>query len=926
MTGPATPEQPISRIAIPALLDGAYRSVLICTYGAMLEFYEEVLRRQLTACRNQIVLADATRLAASVAAAAPGGQLRHLNRTYVAAPISHGHAAHAKLIMLTGPDAGMLLVGSGNLNYSGYAGAGECFAAYSWSPENQTHLREFQTAKRFVDGMLERGLLEDFARSRIARMWETTEWIHRGAQPGTSRVRHNLDESLGQQFIDAIGGEGVEELIVASPFFDVQASALRRLRDELKPAHTTVLVQPKRTKVDAGQLATALQGGGTSLVHPVSGPDDPYLHAKLIIARTSTRAVSLTGSANCSTVALFAADSAANLEVANLLTGPRDAFDHLLADIDIGPAANPHDLELGFDKDEGAEVPADWQLSEVTWRPPILQGLIRPSVPPNAAVTLLLGDVALEGVTVQIVDQADGQRFEARITGDAAELLDKVVGLVLAVHSPGEKVLHSAPAVAYQATVLEAMDARHFSAERLRDAAALELDDPELATLLGELEQLLITGGRSVWRMARTDPPPADDEDGSSRFPWEAIDWTLVHQHPRYIGYQNLLGIHAAGPGELASYLDALSAALRELVDPDRAAQSDPVPVRELGDLDDDEPSDGGESLQNADDFDDRENELERRRQWAKARNLRLLRNFVRRNLRAIDSPQFREGVGSAVVVPNSVVLDHICWRAITRHEDTKGELVDERLRLWTLMWGVGDADPGYLDSLDADEQWAVLELLSAHNVEALMLASMYDIYAMVDYDTDPFRRLRRLQRRLLVHPMWQPSSTTLASAAALINARTAVAETIEAHSVAEMVYDTVARTDPQEVRRTIAEVVGIPSMDVEFENVLVSVDGTHSSTKVVQATLHNVDRLVGETAERVLASWSVLERLPRYRLKAGKTVAWYLAATQSGSWCDLETDEEVELADSEDVRPPWLSAAQWLLTAADGTTVEQAS
>lgn len=929
MTSAAHEKVPTMRIAVPTLLDGAYRSALICTYGAQLEFYEEVLRRQLASCRNQIILADAIRLGASVAAAAAGGHLRHINRTYVAAPIAHGHAAHAKLILLTGPDAGMLLIGSGNLSYSGYAGAGECFTAYPWSPENQTYLREFQTARRFIDALGEREMLDSFARSRVERMWATTEWIHRAAPAGESLVRHNLDAPLAQQFIAAVGGEAVEELVVAAPFYDSSVTALRRLRDAFAPDYTTVLVQPKRTSVDADALAAALADGGDSSVHPIAGPGDPYLHAKLFIVRTATRAVCLAGSANCSTVALFDAHPGANVEIGVLLAGARAAFDHLLGDITISAAADPHTLELTMSDDtDDEDIPTPpWTLTNVIWRPPILRGVVQPAVPTEAIVRLVVGELALDDVTVKLTDHPDGQRFEAHVEGDASALIDTVIGISLSVHLDGEPPQRSAIAVAYQATVLEAMDARRFDAERLRGAAALELDDPELATLLAELEQLLITDGRSAWRMAHIDPPPPEDDGDGPAFPWDAIDWSLVHQHPRYVSYQQLQNSTDAAPGELAAYLDALSSALRELIEPDEA-EPPPAPLPPgPGDTepDDEEPSDGTKS-QDSDAFDKGEDQIERHRQSAKARNLRLIRNFVRRNLRALESPGFRTGVGPGVVVPNAVVLDHICWRTVTRHEDSFGELLDERLRLWTCLWGVESGPAGYLATLDDEDQLALLELLAKHHVEALLLASMYDAYSAMTYDSESFGRLRSVQRRILVHPLWQPSARTPQDAAALVNARSVVAQTVDGRDIAGAVYDTVARTDTKEVRATIAGIAGASELDVDFEKVIVSIDGTAAGTKVVQATIRNTERMDSATAEHILGAWSLLEELPVYRVRCGSVVASYRAATGTGTWYDRDTDDEVIIGELDPDWPAWLTEANALLDTAESTVTAKAS
>jgi hypothetical protein len=95
------------RIGVPALFtEGQFEQVLILTFGADLEFYERGLRRHLGAYRNQIVLADGPHLERNIAGLAATGSLRHLNRSWLAAPLRTRHAAHAKAILLAGPEAG----------------------------------------------------------------------------------------------------------------------------------------------------------------------------------------------------------------------------------------------------------------------------------------------------------------------------------------------------------------------------------------------------------------------------------------------------------------------------------------------------------------------------------------------------------------------------------------------------------------------------------------------------------------------------------------------------------------------------------------------------------------------------------------------------------------------------------------------------
>ena len=89
-----------ARHTIPRLFDGAWDSVIICTYGAALDFYERDLARQIERARNRVILADGGQVTAWLASAENRAHLRQVNRTYVLAPLQSAHAAHAKLILL----------------------------------------------------------------------------------------------------------------------------------------------------------------------------------------------------------------------------------------------------------------------------------------------------------------------------------------------------------------------------------------------------------------------------------------------------------------------------------------------------------------------------------------------------------------------------------------------------------------------------------------------------------------------------------------------------------------------------------------------------------------------------------------------------------------------------------------------------------
>jgi hypothetical protein len=313
----------IERLRLPETLTGPYEHAVICTYGADLAFLEQDLWRKLGRARNRILLADDLQLAAALHDAADAGTpLRHLNVNYVAAPITNPKAAHAKLILLTGPDAGLLLVGSGNLGMNGYASQGELFCQYQYQPDDPAHLAAFHTTRELLDGLAARGYLNATAGRHLTKMWADTAWLY-AAPPDPQRpVRHNLDLSLLDQLVAETTGDAVDELVVHAPFYDEHCLALQRLLNDLSPRRVTVLVQQHETSVDANALTTVLEGHQTMVRTAAAPIDGTYLHAKFILVRQHRRGVLLQGSPNLSLAALCRTDPAGNLELANLLSGP----------------------------------------------------------------------------------------------------------------------------------------------------------------------------------------------------------------------------------------------------------------------------------------------------------------------------------------------------------------------------------------------------------------------------------------------------------------------------------------------------------------------------------------------------------------------------------------------------------------------------
>ena len=897
-----------SRLAIPELFaEARFEQVLILTYGADLDFYERVLRRHFGWFRNQIVLADGRLLADTVSAYETSGSLRHLNRSWIAAPVSGEHSVHAKAILLAGPTDGLLMVGSGNMNMGGYARNGECFTPYRWNEQRPDDLHTFTTLRDLTEGLSARSLVDPIASERLRVFWDAYEWWNEPATT-TGPVRHNLDTPLGTQLTDAVDAEAVVELTVAAPFHDPKSAALQRLISELHPRKVRVLVQPDRCSVDPDLLESTLSPHkGT--VHSINatGDDTAYLHAKIIHVRTKTRAICLTGSANCSMVALWTRHPAANLELANLAIGGPNVFDDLFdpAVVSISSAVSPSALNVSIHDDLGQEAAAaEPQLTVrlLSWKSPVLTGELSAQIPQAQDVSLVV-EGRTAAATVTLAPSENGWTAFRAVVSDATavEAVDNVAVVKISVDGIGEVC-----AVAYQVDRLREQDRRRVDIDRLRQAATLEIDDPDLHRALAALEGILIGDSVAPWVKA-----PVERELGADgavgTLGWDEIDWAKVRRKPEYKAYGGLGGFGVAG-SDLAAYLEALSRATRDLIDP--VVPDPPTDTKTKtdddhnDDEDDDEDVAGG--LEGTDPDDPESDSEPTRRQSTAARNRRLLRNFIRRNLQVLEQPSFRNGAGPGVVVLNMIILNWLCWWVATSDEDRPGDLIEERVRLWELMWGDAAESVGYFHSLPEEYQMLALERFDDQRFEAVSVASIVDVWFHTEERTSAlFRRLRKTLRAAVVQQCWQVTAGHVVQAAQLIKARPTTEAPVDPSKVIDILWDVASEAlGDDDVLADLAQAMGATADALEFSFPTVVIEpGTQRQVKEAQIRLRDIDL---ELAIGALRAWLAAEDLPYYRLRWEGGVALYRTEAGTG-WVYFDVpDEMIHLGELTADWPAW--------------------
>ncbi len=709
----------MNELKLPEQLGGPWEHVLILTYGLDIPFFEAALWSQFSArCRNKIILADGQRYLESCATYARGGLVRYLNQRYIAEGIFAEHAAHAKAILLTNRERGRLLVGSGNLGWQGYASGGELFTQYEYSDKDLRAANAFLAVRELVDGLMERQYISVPAARRIRHMWEQTRWLFQAPQGDEWPVRHNLNHSFLSQLQQTIGDDPVEEVWVLSPFYDRDAVALERLLAAFEPRQATLLLQTGYTSVDPAALQRVLDRFGKRCqVRPFGkGSDTPYVHAKMILLKSQERAICLQGSPNLSQAAMLLTVPQGNIELANLLTGPRNAFDGLLDALDIQPVVSTLDaLDLQFQPRQtpAEEDPGVWRLTGGEWEDNRLYLRFLSSPPDLRGASLVVANRAfpLE------VHKKEPQGLELKLSAEVVGLLDRPVPVAIR-WSDGEEDLTTNPVFVCNCAALDAALEITEEGKTLDRIGDLALGDAEFERLLAELDAALVIDRRSVWTLAgRSVPTATDESDEALRLDYADIDYNMLRNHPKLLQY---VSGKAGGVGYARSRLQIILSSITDhfrgllnISAAEKIVKGAPAGLE-------------GSQAESDDEREQEEEEKQKRRRSQAQRLRRILKSFIQRYLRGIRSPDFQELAGFEVMAQNYVIFSYLLWRLLAKDWVEPEFVIDSLLQTWTFFWGRSSQE-GYFGRLDQEEQAQVLQLVQGdQHADAVLVASLY--------------------------------------------------------------------------------------------------------------------------------------------------------------------------------------------------------
>lgn len=367
--------------------DRGFHTTIFTTFGVDFDAYENIALARLrgSGCHNNILVADERMLthALSGASAAP----QSAGKLYSVSGTRAQGVFHSKIILQIGRRKGRLVVGSANVTASGFAGNLELAGCVACDQTPSPEQRLIAASWNYLAPMLDR----DRRILSQQRIWMEARapWLLQ-ASPAQSAIDMSDGtlaaflcssdaDGLMDQFLGYCNGEMVQELLVMSPYWDHDLSALKIIQARMDPARTLLLIDKNRQLFPGEALSTL---SNTSVLDISSFAANQFVHAKLMIARTANTDHVLFGSANCTVAALGKNGIAGTNEEACLYRRlPRDAVaDALGLDEIIRNAATLSSAEIptiNLDDDLPLDDLAirypgsfDCAFSTLIWRPP----------------------------------------------------------------------------------------------------------------------------------------------------------------------------------------------------------------------------------------------------------------------------------------------------------------------------------------------------------------------------------------------------------------------------------------------------------------------------------------------------------------------------------------------------------------------------
>jgi hypothetical protein len=289
--------------------DKGFHTSIVTTFGVDFDTYENVAlpRFHGAGCNNNILLADARMLTCEL----DGASLlpKYAGRHYTVSGAMAKGVFHPKILLQLGRRSGRVIIGSANMTASGLAGNLELAGLATCTAEDSGERQLVATARQYVEGRI------DPEQQALAHQWgwmrARTQWLF-DAEPasgvvtlgdgyGAALLTSDAPIGIGTRFTALVEERPVERLIVLSPYWDEDLSALRHLATVLQPQEIIILIDRGKGLFPGAAMPDLPEAKIFDLTAFGHGR---FIHAKAIIAQTRAADHVLYGSVNCTAAAL----------------------------------------------------------------------------------------------------------------------------------------------------------------------------------------------------------------------------------------------------------------------------------------------------------------------------------------------------------------------------------------------------------------------------------------------------------------------------------------------------------------------------------------------------------------------------------------------------------------------------------------------